>query len=424
MFLRNTDSEKLPVTWQYVLVLSFIPLNIIWEFFSIFYAKGYSSTLANAKAVMLFIIVITLLNKVKLNNLTYSVLLFIVYICILFPFASDLIYSLSVSSKVFISLLMLPIGYSFIQSRYSMLALSNNIYLTFFIIVAGAIINNILNVGGYTYVDIGFDEGGLEANGNLLTFVLLLAPLYLHIQPKKLKLITFYILFVAIFIMMLLMFRRTAIMVFFFGYSIFILNYGQFRKSVKILILTAVVLVALFPLYGAGVLLKYEMRAEQGRFKIETLLESEARARETPAIWSEIFSFDNMRKSFFGGEAFNSVGMYGGGSFGGRMAHIDYNNILISNGIVGLLLYLNIYFQMYRSYRKAKKTAQNPNYRIYKAVFWVLFMSSLLTSMSGMMYSITFRSIVFLYLGAILATLNVAENDNFEIMQINKLKQI
>ncbi len=336
MFLRNTDSEELPVTWQFVLVLSFIPLNIIWELVSIFYVEGYESTLANIKALMLFAILLILFNKVKINNLTYSVLIFIVYICLLFPFSSDLIYSLSVSSKIFISLLMLPIGFSFIHSKSEMFALSNNIYLIFIIIAAGALINNIFNVGGYTYVDVGFDEGGLEANGNLLTFTLLLAPLYLHIQPKRSKLITFYILFIAVFIMMLLMFRRTAILVFFFGYTIFILNYGQFRKYIKILILTAVILVALFPLYGEGLLLKYEMRAEQGRFKIETLLESEARARETPEIWGEIFSFNNLRKSFFVGEAFNSVGMYGGGSFGGRMAHIDYNNILISNGIVGL----------------------------------------------------------------------------------------
>ena len=81
--------------------------------------------------------------------------------------------------------------------------------------------------------------------------------------------------------------------------------------------------------------------ARRDRFE-EGALTSEARYLETIAIWDAILSFENPAKSLFGLEAFHSMGGYGAGRFRGRQAHVDYNLILVTNGLVGLFLYLNI----------------------------------------------------------------------------------
>ena len=132
--------------------------------------------------------------------------------------------------------------------------------------------------------------------------------------------------------------------------------------------------------------------ARRDRFE-EGALTSEARYLETIAIWDAILSFENPAKSLFGLEAFHSMGGYGAGRFRGRQAHVDYNLILVTNGLVGLFLYLNIYFTIYRYYMKKtiKGKISNSHHnqsnknkeKIFIAVFWALFLTSMFTSLGG-----------------------------------------
>jgi len=390
--------------WPLKFVYYIIPFNIAYDFISIFYTGRARSLALLRGIIILTLLVIPSIPKLKLNRITFAVISFIVYILILFPFCSDLIYSLNVSTKIFISLLMLPIGYSLFKTFESINSLNKKIFLSYILIILGLFLSNYFKLGGYTYSEgVGIQAGGFEDKWNNLTYLLLLAPLYLSLKTKRINKFFFIISFFAILVVLLISLKRIAIIGFILGYFIFYLFYGNYGKAIKNVLIIGLLLFAFLPFYFDAMKAVIEVRKE--RFK-PNFIKSEARYLETLAIWKEIFSFKDPVKSLFGTEAFNSIGMYAEGAFGQRQAHVDYNLILISNGIVGLFLYLNIYFQIFVKYKKANLKLKQKRYRLIKGIFFALFFTSLITSLSGEMYSLTFRTIIFLYLGASLGIIS------------------
>ena len=73
---------------------------------------------------------------------------------------------------------------------------------------------------------------------------------------------------------------------------------------------------------------------------------------------------------------------------------------------MGLGLYLNIFVVMYFHFKKyIRNIVKNDFSKILKSIFFVLLITQFATSFGGQMYAITFRSIIFLYLGAIIGNL-------------------
>ena len=151
---------------------------------------------------------------------------------------------------------------------------------------------------------------------------------------------------------------------------------------------------------------KLETRIESRQDKFSgsqiDVMKEENRFLETIAVWTEVIQFKKPTTAIFGGEAFNSIGNYGGGVFKNRQLHVDYNLIVNTIGVVGLFLYLNIFFSIYL-YTKNKKLFLNKKnfYTIYM-VFIALFYLQFITSLVVQMYQVNFRSIIFIYLGALI----------------------
>lgn len=391
------------MNWIYSFIFYIIPFNIFWDFLSIFY-KERAGPLAIVRGLILLFFVLSVFSKFKKNSITESILIFIVYITFLFPISTDIFSSIQVSSKIFLTLLMMPVGYSLIRSKSAMDRLNKNIFLVYIILIVGFVTYNLFDFGGYVYVDVGFQSGGLSDNWNVITYSLLLAPLFLNLKPTIAKKYLFYFFFITLLIILVISFKRIAITGFIFGYLVYFYKYGNYKKSIQSIILVTIVLVSLSPFYIDAVLMKYEFRKEQ--LLVPDMIENSGRFLETYYIWEEILSFENPIKSIFGCEAFNTVGLYAGGAFKNRTAHVDYNLILFSNGIIGLLLYLNIYFQAYIKFKKILVKKNTYHNKMYSAVFCSLFFTSLFTSLSGQMYAITFRSIAFFYMGSILGLLS------------------
>ena len=129
---------------------------------------------------------------------------------------------------------------------------------------------------------------------------------------------------------------------------------------------------------------KLETRIESRQDKFSgsqiDVMKEENRFLETIAVWTEVIQFKKPTKAIFGGEAFNSIGNYGGGVFKNRQLHVDYNLIVNTIGVVGLFLYLNIFFSIYlytknKNYFSIKKFLHN----IYGfiALFYLQFITSL-----------------------------------------------
>jgi len=389
-----------PLEWPYRLLYIFIPLNLLWDFLSI-YSPERSSTFSIIRGLVLIIIILLFINKLDFSKVTKSVIMFAVYVVLLLPFSSDFSYSISASAKILISLMMLPIGYSYVRSDATLDNLNDSLFYCYAICVFGFFFYNLFEVGGFAYTQaVSFHAGALKDSWNTLTYLLLLAPAYFQYRTYFSNKIIYPVMFIALLIILLLSFKRIAIAGLIFGYLIFIYNYGNWASSIKRLLLVFVALACLSPFLLEPFFMKYEAR--EYALNIEYMKEKEARSRETPYIWGDAFSFEKPLKSLFGGEAFNSAGLYADGIFGNRVIHVDYNLILFSTGIIGLLLYLNIYYQLYRCFRNIKQFMIANNGRLYMALFLSLLLTSLLTSVAGQMEAITFRSTIFLYLGAIL----------------------
>ncbi len=137
---------------------------------------------------------------------------------------------------------------------------------------------------------------------------------------------------------------------------------------------------------------------------------------ESQYVWEEVFSFDNTPKSLFGLEGFYSVGNYADGRFGERQLHVDYNLIVNTIGLVGLLLYLAIFIQLAKRMRRLKRDHSSTGL-ILHSTFWMLLLNQFITSFAGQMYHISYRLIVFVFMGAILGTLYSTSDANISRVQ-------
>lgn len=398
------------INWKQYLLLLFLPINFLFDFFSVFYTSGRGqSEIALLRGLIILILFFTMIPNTNFKSLiTKSIWIFIIYISILIPFASDIQYSINVSTKVFTSLLCFTLSYRYINSELSMKVFCKSIFFLYLILFLSLILNNYFNLGGGLYSkEIDFQAGGYTDDWNVLTYLLLISPLYYTFESNILKKRLFSLFFISTLIILIISFKRIAIGGVIFGFLVFSYHYNK-KKIFKNFILIIIALSLLLPFYS--IILKSQYFAREDRFR-KGAFEEEARYLESIYIWDEILSFNNIKKSMFGMEAFNSVGKYANNYFNKRQAHIDYNLIVISNGIIGLLLYLSIYFSIFNNRRKLLLKPNNLKIKILNGTFWSLFYTSLFTSFGGQMYSITFRSIIFLFMGSILRYLRNTSNE-------------
>ena len=142
--------------------------------------------------------------------------------------------------------------------------------------------------------------------------------------------------------------------------------------------------------------------------------------------------FDEMKVSndfsfyLFGKELFNSASIFGQRKNiiqmeRGRILHSDYANLLWGSGIIGLLLYLNIFIQLIKSVLKEKKYISNNIYysQVYTC-FWMVLVGLFINGFADGILNFSARVVPFLLLGALLGVLNsnpakrryLSENNN------------
>jgi hypothetical protein len=104
----------------------------------------------------------------------------------------------------------------------------------------------------------------------------------------------------------------------------------------------------------------------------------------------------------FGESLFDSAGRYARGLLGKRQIHLDINTVLHGSGVIGLLLFIGFYIQLYRLFLKYKRKINFIENRLLISTFYGLYFSSIFLLFSGGMTTITFNLISALYMGGIL----------------------
>jgi hypothetical protein len=400
--LSNQDLGKFPFSMVYYILI----ISILFDIFLYFWGES-SLFIISRGLIFAFVILMIHFKYIKFHKFLFWVYLFIFYVAILFPFSSNTFESIRLSSKVFISLLMLPVGYYFFSNLNRLKKLSKTSIVLLVILVANYLLSSYLDIGFAIYSKgTDFQVGNLRDNWNIFTYTVFCVPLYLFFESKRWLRIFTLILSTFVIIILLLSMKRIAILGFFFGIFIYFISSPSFSRIrfLKTVSLLLIIIIIAYPLYNS--LLKDRFEIRKNKFTLDVLNE-EKRYIETKYVWQECLSFENIGKSFFGLEAFYSVGNYLDGYWEQRPVHVDYNLVLNTTGILGLFLYIMMYIQIFKKYKRSYKRSKDNisfklNENILKPLFFVLFFTSLFTSLSGQMIAITFRSIIFLYIGAIL----------------------
>lgn len=382
-----------------------LPLNVLFDVLLVLFEGG--GPLPYIRALWMSLLILWALGKFGKSHKHYRwLLVFGAYCLINMAFSSDLIRSMNISLKVLIPMLSFVLAFNLFRSLNEIRKLNKSILAVYAILIANYLISQALGIGTSEYTgDKDFLVGNMDDNWNVVTYAVLLAPMVLHFQKSGLA--RRWSALAGAFMNTLLVvisLKRIAILGLVSGTFIRFIFVPKVLPAFRVLTGALALAIIALPFYEDLIIKRIEARSDRLEYGS---IERENRYLETGYVWEEVFSFEKPIKSVFGLEGFNSVGNYAGGRFGNRNLHVDYNLIVNTIGLLGLLLYFFPFLEFYHRFRKKYHTAVLPDAhkKQLRATFFMLLLTPFITSFAGQMYHISYRMLVFVYLGAILGTL-------------------
>lgn len=389
---------------------------IIWlPLFYIIYETSFNyfttlSIVTYIRPLLFAILLAYYYKKITLNFVTRPLFRFLLYTLLLIPFSSEFFYSLKGYMQVFISMMCLVIGYIYFD-RKTKLDLLNKIALGVLLFtIFSSIMGYFFGIGAQLEYTV---KKGPETIGLLRSFGLYSGAVIIGILPLVVtsfqKSFGRWLLFgtaIITYIFILLNVRRTAIVIPLIGLLTYLWFIPNKKKIISGLVIGIGVLLLLSPYYEKTLLRRFEIRENAGRFE-EDFYETESRYIENINVFEKVFSFDNPIKSFFGSKIYAS-GREGDSRT--RMNHTDLANLLDGTGIIGVILYVLLYFQLFKAPKRIK-VRLNRNFDLYKSTYYGLLFISIFASIGGSLMNVTLRSILFLYMGAMLSMMKMVKLD-------------
>lgn len=360
---------------------------------------------------LLFVVLYIWKFHIKLTKLNILLFVFLAYLLILIPFSSDVAYSLRTYIKVFVTMMMFPVGYYTITNFDLLNKLNKSMVALIGFFVLYTLVSTYFDIGLGLYLsDEDFSTGFIYGSGLYpITYAIILLPIINGLEKNRTKRTLLSLLAIASIIILMISLRRTAVLAIVVAYGLYFLFYKKRSQAVKYGVVTIVFLAITYPVYSPLLMERFEARFyEEGQGYSKLQPENQARFIETIIVYDEIFSFESVINSLFGEEVFNSPGHYGNGELASwRKLHVDFNVILHGAGIVGLFLYLLLHWKMISFYRRiASKIPENKTIQTVRVLFLSLWATSLFISLVGGMHVIAFRTIAYLYMGALLGLLH------------------
>jgi hypothetical protein len=363
-------------------------------------ARGMHPGIVRGILLIIFIFYF-FINRFFLNRTIKSILLFLTYLFILVLFSSNVEYSfLNGYIKWAVPLMMFPVGYYFFRNLNLLKKLNLSYILAAAIICINFVVAQIYGIGISSYLQDSFYLGGAGVGiANSLSIILLTSPLllakYFH-NSKKVLIFYFFILSISSFFILISM-KRAAI----FGLTIGFVVYAYYSyrkiKIFKYVLVTALFFLITLPYYEYLLISRIEARTTE-----RNKLENESRYKEIIFVWEE-FKTNSVKHALFGSELFNSRQYFGPKYFSSdRMIHGDIASFFYGSGLIGIIFYLNIFYNLFQeNYRIRRKIKSKSLLIEMNAVFFGILSATFLISITGS-GSIGERSLVYLYLGAIM----------------------
>lgn len=351
-----------------------------------------------ARAFLIFVFLVYFISrKFILNSLNVSVLLFLLYLFILVILSSNRAGGMYTYLRVFISFMMLPVGYYYFNSieRYKQLHIAFAISL--FLFVANMLIANIFKLGTSDYLEESIYFGAGRVNiTKAMSVLILISPVSLLLFKKGIWRNIYIILVVTSIVIVLIGIKRSAIISLVVGLTVYFLFSPQKVKAIRLGILLSLFLFMASFYFLDTFYARLEARGEQVEILDEGFGEQEGRFSEVSMVVND-FEKRSFFNKMFGIEVFNELKYYGIK----RVLHTDYMILLHGAGYLGLFWYLFIllsitYYSKLGSQGQSQMSLLKENHSINLA----LIVSSLFLSFAGSLFAIVLRTIMLMFIGA------------------------
>lgn len=372
---------------------------VIFDVLYGFYQTGSGFGALRNISLFIFLTVLVFRKKTTLyTNIFINV--FLLYTMALLFFSSDFKVSAMNYLVVYNSFVCFLIGFNYLRNLDNLKILNTGLIILAIVFIINSIISAVFNLGR-DYYGSGFTSGGFVIMKlySPALFVALL-PIILPLAKKEYR--KFIIILASlVYIFLIISMRRTAIFIPVLCYFIFFLLSKDKIKIISAVTGFAFILLLAYPFYQKVL---HNQLAARDYFEGRTL-EDEYRFKETIIIYEETFS--NLKTALTGEEVFNSIGNYNNGNWGLRPIHVDYNKLIHGTGLIGLVLYIMIFLNMFLKFIKYRNALPDePYFDNIKSVFIMLLVIILVIGFSGGILAISYRAVLLIYMGSILGIMD------------------
>lgn len=406
------------------IITNIIFLNVLCDVLLIF-----SGSFSILRIVLLVPVLLYFLIGYRSRHGNYSwMLVLVIYTLLMIPLTSKPLASINMSMHVLLPMLGLMIGFNFFNTKSRILKLGKSIRAILILLIINFVVSNTLKLGQSTYTSgSSFLLGALHNHWGLYTYCILSFPLILKSDKNRRdRIISLVVLFFNVGLVFLSI-TRTAIFVMVLGSLIIFFFSYSFKNRMKVFGFSILTLLAAYPFVDGIITERFEARERKFR---DGALEKEGRYIESILVWEKVLSFEEPEKSFFGLEAFNSVGNYTSTynpEIDKRNLHIDYNLIVNTIGLVGLVIYFAMYYQIasrflfFTNKLRRKTDFEKKLFGVFISFFTMQFV----TSFGGAMHQISLRLIIYVVMGAVVGYFITKYKENLHDYQsIQNLKHI
>jgi len=346
--------------------------------------------------------IILIASKIRNKYFFSTLFILLTYMFFISLGSSDYLISYNHNLKVLFSSLFLVVGYYSINTYDDLKTIIKLLVLILFLFVIYILTVNVYNIGEYLYGDSGIIRTGYLSGARIYPYsiIVILIPLIASLFPKyDFHRISYFLLSVISILLILLIARRTAVMIILLGYSLYLILRPTMSNVVKLSALLLILVTVVFINYDS-IRLAYELRGE--RITNIDLITTERRFQEYSAILSTIKQ-DPSTLLFGTGELFNNRGGYGEYHWRGwreRRIHSDYGILLHGGGVIALSFYVLFILCLFKKARSLKTNSRL--LKDLKVMLFSLIVISMFVSLSGGFYYVTYYSITMLLIGGII----------------------
>jgi O-antigen ligase len=377
-------------------------LNVLADMFvDVWSVGGVHSGVIRAAVLTLFICLSV--PTLRLSRDTVLVCALVGYLALLLPGTSNPPHSFEMWLRLTLAVMMLPIAHATVLTVRELRKLNIGLAVAIFIIVVQFVAAQIFQLGSTVYGENhAYLMGG--TSGVYITYFIAYAlvslPLAFRSQSFRSPGARLFMggLATAAICVLFLVFRRGAILGLLVGTVVYVLYTPNRGRATALVGAGALAMAAAMPVIGDRLVSVYSDRGDVVGFVENT---ERGRMAEFGLVWRE-FLDNGIRHAMFGTDLFNSRAYLRES----RTLHVDYTNLLLGAGVVGLALYLIIFIWLVREVnRRARLLRAIPLAAEIRATLLAMIATCLVVSFSTQIWAIGPLSCAFLYFGALMGLL-------------------